>query len=98
MVLLGLVVVLIATRSSPATPTSSSTANQQDIPFPEVPRTPLADVKAKFDAGTVLIVDTRSREEYDRGHIPSAISLPLSDLSTQNPDLPHDAEIITYCT
>ncbi|MFQ5342936.1 MAG: rhodanese-like domain-containing protein [Anaerolineae bacterium] len=98
LVLLGLVVVLIATRSSPATPTSSSTANQQDIPFPEVPRTPLADVKAKFDAGTVLIVDTRSREEYDRGHIPNAISLPLTDLSTQNPDLPHDAEIITYCT
>ncbi len=98
LVILGLVAILIATRSSPATPTSSSVADQQNIPFPEVPRTPLADAKAKFDAGTALIVDTRSREEYDRGHIPNAISLPLSDLSNQNPDLPHDAEIIAYCT
>lgn len=98
LVLIGSAAILIANRSTPATPTSTGAADQQAIPFPEVPRTPLVDAKARFDAGTALIVDTRSREEYDQSHIPDAVSLPLTDLSTQNPDLPHDAEIITYCT
>ncbi|MFQ5594035.1 MAG: rhodanese-like domain-containing protein [Anaerolineae bacterium] len=98
LVLIGSAAILIANRSSPATPSPTTAVNQQNIPFPEVPRTPLADAKAKFDAGTALLVDTRSLEDYQQSHIPNAISLPLTDLSTQNPDLPHDAEIITYCT
>lgn len=98
LILVGLAGLLFATRSSPPTTSSPSTANQQDIPFPEVPRIPPAEAKAKFDAGTALIVDTRSREEYAQSHIPNAISLPLSELNNQNPDLPRDAEIITYCT
>lgn len=98
LILVGAIAIVIANRSSPATPSPTTSADQQAIPFPEVPRTPLADAKAKFDAGTALIVDTRSREEYDQSHIPDAVSLPLADLNTQNPDLPRDVEIITYCT
>ena len=99
LVLVGALGFLIAaTRpSSPAT-SQPSAAGQADIPYPEVPRTPLEEVKAKFDAGEGVIVDTRSATEYAQGHIPNAVSLPLSELSTQNPDLSRDAEIITYCT
>ncbi len=99
LVLIGLLGFLVAvSRPSPGTTPAPGVASQPDIPYPEVPRAPLAEVKAKSDAGTALIVDTRSPEEYAQQHIPGAISLPLSDLSTQNPDLPRDAEIITYCT
>jgi 3-mercaptopyruvate sulfurtransferase SseA len=105
--LAGLAVILVGvagflfayTRSLPGPAAQTRASNQQgDIPFPEVPRIPLEEAKAKFDAGTALIVDTRSREEYDQSHIPNAISLPLTELNTQNPDLPRDVEIITYCT
>lgn len=101
LVIVGLVGFLIAANQSPSTPTSPSTANvanQGNIPYPEVPRTPLEEAKAKYDEGTALIVDTRSMEEYNRQHIPGAAALPLSELGTQNPDLPRDQEIITYCT
>lgn len=98
LVLVGLAGLWIASQSSPATTTPTTVANQQNIPFPEVPRIPLAEAKAKFDAGTALIVDTRSAEDYAQSHIPNALSLPLADMNTQNPDLPRDAEIITYCT
>ncbi|MFQ5857230.1 MAG: rhodanese-like domain-containing protein [Anaerolineae bacterium] len=98
LVLVGAVGILIAARSSPPTTSTPSAATQQDIPYSEVPRTPLAEAKTKFDAGTALFVDTRSLEEYERKHIPNAIALPLSDLSSQSADLPRDAEIITYCT
>ncbi len=99
LILVGLLGFLAAAnQSSPAPAGSTGASNQADIPYPGVPRTPLEEVKAKFDAETVLIVDSRSAEEYARSHIPGAISLPLSDLSAQNPDLPRDTEIITYCT
>lgn len=94
--LIGLVGFLIAVNQ----PTSAqiSPGNAGDIPYPEVPRTPLDTAKAKLDAGSALIVDTRSRQEYEQQHVAGAIALPVSELSTQNPDLPRDQEIITYCT
>ncbi|MBS1253707.1 MAG: hypothetical protein MAG451_02760 [Anaerolineales bacterium] len=99
LILVGLLgFLLAANRSSPAPASSTGASNQADIPHPGVPRMSLEEVKAKSDAGTVLIVDSRSAEAYARSHIPGATSLPLSDLSTQNPDLPRDREIITYCT
>lgn len=99
LVLIGLIAFVIAVnRPPPATSGLAEVTNQPNIPAPEVPRIPLPEAKAKFDQGTALFVDSRSQEEFERSHIPNAISLPLSELNTQNPDLPRDAEIITYCT
>lgn len=47
----------------------------------------------------VLIVDVRTKEEYDQGYIPDAILLPLNDISdgelTLLPD--KDQTILLYC-
>lgn len=96
LLLIGVVGFLIAMNQP--TGDQVSPGNTANIPFPEVPRTPVDTTQTKLDAGSALIVDTRSRAEYEEQHIAGAISLPLSELSTQNPDLPQDAEIITYCT
>jgi rhodanese-related sulfurtransferase len=71
---------------------------EADLPYPDVPRVSLAETKAAAEAGTALIVDVRSQNDYNAGHIPTAISLPIDDLEARYGELPQDAEIITYCT
>jgi rhodanese-related sulfurtransferase/DNA-binding transcriptional ArsR family regulator len=51
----------------------------------------------RLAAGDVLIVDVRPAEEYDAGHIPGAIGVPLDQLSTRLADLPHETQIVAYC-
>lgn len=105
----GFLVLFDANRPAPTTDYAAAlpdSHDEQGIPYPEVPRISLAEAKARFEAGTVLIVDVRSEDEYIAAHIPNAISLPLADLSTSSRqaletryrDLTQDAEIITYCT
>lgn len=45
----------------------------------------------------VVVVDVRPSEEYEAGHIPGAISLPLSELGDRLQELPPDAEVVAYC-
>ena len=47
----------------------------------------------------VTLLDVRTPEEYQSGHIPTARNLPLSALGAQSPLLPSDqeAEIVVYC-
>ncbi|NPV09269.1 MAG: rhodanese-like domain-containing protein [Anaerolineae bacterium] len=95
-----LVVGIVLARSSGtgaragAAPTSGGTS----IPYPEVLRVSVDEAKARHDAGEALLVDVRSEEDFRRGHIPGAISLPLAELEDRYRELPRDAEIITICT
>jgi ArsR family transcriptional regulator len=47
--------------------------------------------------GLVTLIDTRPQEEFTAGHLPGAISLPLSELKRRLRELPRDKEIIAYC-
>ncbi len=48
-----------------------------------------------------IILDVRSKEEFDERHVEKAINLPLIELSEGNlgllKDLPKDTEISVYC-
>lgn len=57
------------------------------------PRTLVKRVKA----GEVLLLDVRPAEEYDAGHLPGAVSLPVNELKKRMKDLPKDREIVAYC-
>lgn len=48
------------------------------------------------DGGTVL-VDVRPPEEYARGHLPGAVSIPLAELRDRITELPAEADIVAYC-
>lgn len=48
-------------------------------------------------AGAVTVLDMRPPEEYRAGHIPGAISVPLSELKHRLTELPRDREIVAYC-
>ena len=47
--------------------------------------------------GEVTIIDVRPREEYDAGHIPGALSMPVPELRRGLRSLPANREIVAYC-
>lgn len=57
----------------------------------------IAELLEELRAGRVILLDVRPAEEYQAGHLPQAISLPLSALEERLVDLPRDREIVAYC-
>lgn len=54
-------------------------------------------VKEQLDAGTALmLVDVRSAEEYNTGHIPKAKSVPLDVLPRRLAEIPRDIPVVLY--
>jgi 3-mercaptopyruvate sulfurtransferase SseA len=54
-------------------------------------------VKAQLDAGgPPMLVDVRSAEEYNAGHLPSAKSIPLSVLPRRLAEIPRDIPVVLY--
>jgi rhodanese-related sulfurtransferase len=45
----------------------------------------------------LVLLDVRPVEEYDAGHIPGAISIPLTELKKRIKELPKSKEIVAYC-
>ncbi len=57
---------------------------------------PLADWAALGADGAVLL-DVRDTDEFEEGHIPGAVNIPLNDLRARLAELPRDREIQVYC-
>lgn len=47
--------------------------------------------------GEVTLVDVRPPLEYQAGHIPGALSLPLPELKKRLDELPKDRDVVAYC-
>lgn len=47
--------------------------------------------------GQVSVLDVRPIAEYDAGHIPGAISVPLEDLERRLSEVPRDQPVVAYC-
>lgn len=59
-----------------------------------------AEAQSIMDSGEdVVILDVRTREEYDSGHIPGAICVPVESIGEEQPaELPDkDQAILVYC-
>lgn len=59
-----------------------------------------AKVKAILDRdekGEFLLLDVRQPEEYEDGHIPGAVLIPLGELEARQQELERGKKIITYC-
>ena len=57
----------------------------------------LAELKRLVRDGGVTVIDVRPRDEYASGHIPGALSIPLTELKRRMRGLPKRREIIAYC-
>ena len=47
--------------------------------------------------GNIILLDVRPVEEYTAGHLPDAISMPVTELEARLSELPQDREIVAYC-
>ena len=47
--------------------------------------------------GQVTVIDVRPVDEYEAGHIPGALSIPVAELKRRLRDLPKRRQVIAYC-
>ncbi|MEO3869834.1 rhodanese-like domain-containing protein [Nonomuraea sp. B12E4] len=62
--------------------------------------TDVSDVAADLAAAVpgLVVVDSRSRESWDQGHIEGAVHLPTAEIGVRASELvPRDAMVVTYC-
>ena len=59
---------------------------------PEVPM-----IRSVDDTREAFMLDVRPAREYQAGHFPGAVSIPLADLEERAGELPTDQRVIVYC-
>ncbi|MCX9013026.1 MAG: rhodanese-like domain-containing protein [Candidatus Methanoperedens sp.] len=53
--------------------------------------------KEMIDSGEVFILDVRTQEEYDAGHIRGSTLIPVQVLKERLDEIPKDKKILVYC-
>ncbi|MFF1817211.1 rhodanese-like domain-containing protein [Kribbella sp. NPDC058245] len=62
--------------------------------------TDVSDVAAEVGAGTAgwVLIDSRSQESWDQGHVPGAIHLPTREIASRAATVvPAGVRVVTYC-
>jgi rhodanese-related sulfurtransferase len=57
----------------------------------------IQQTKLMIDHGEVFILDVRTQEEYDAGHIKNSTLIPVQVLDKRLNELPRDKKILVYC-
>lgn len=57
----------------------------------------VAELVSLIAERSVTIVDVRSMEEYRRGHIDGALSIPLPELADRMHEIPSHSPVVAYC-
>src|SRR6266852_478338 len=56
-----------------------------------------AELLERLRAGAATVLDVRPEDEFQQGHLPSALNIPLAQLERRLAELPADREIVAYC-
>jgi rhodanese-related sulfurtransferase/biotin operon repressor len=51
----------------------------------------------RVKSGETMVIDVRPANEYQAGHIPGAVNIPVDELPRHLASLPHGQEIVAYC-
>lgn len=57
----------------------------------------LSELRRRLRAGSATIIDVRPRSEYEAGHVPGALSVPIEELKRRMKELPKSREVLAYC-
>jgi rhodanese-related sulfurtransferase len=57
----------------------------------------LAELRKLVREAAVTVLDVRPRDEFEAGHIPGAVSIPVTELKRRLGELPKRREVIAYC-
>ncbi len=58
---------------------------------------PRAELERLIAEDRVLVLDVRPAVEYQQGHLPGALSLPVDDLPARLQQLPRARDLVVYC-
>ncbi len=61
------------------------------------PQISVTDALRELAAGRLCLVDVRTQKEFDAGHIPGALHLPVDELRMRLGELPKGLRIAAYC-
>jgi len=82
-----------------------ATLAQTQAPAPSPTRPPdgarrvtIEEMEALVKENKAVVIDVRSQDAYDAGHIPGAKLIPAYDILNRSNELPKDKLIITYCS
>lgn len=57
----------------------------------------LDELRARLEDGGTVLLDVRPGDEFEAGHIPGALSIPIDALPQRLAELPEGAEVVAYC-
>ncbi|MEV5647914.1 rhodanese-like domain-containing protein [Nocardia sp. NPDC052254] len=72
----------------------------------EIPSVPVQDLPAEFDAvpaagaesgAAVILLDVREDDEWQLGHAPAALHIPMVDVPARIDELDYDCDIYVVC-
>src|SRR4051812_31601232 len=62
----------------------------------EIPEIDVDELADRMSGG-VVVVDVREPDEYQAGHVPGAVLVPLSDLAERVDDVPAGQPVVVIC-
>jgi rhodanese-related sulfurtransferase len=62
----------------------------------QVPSVSVPELPAEIPADTTLL-DVREQDEWDAGHAPHALHIPMGELAGRLGDLPEDRDVLVVC-
>jgi rhodanese-related sulfurtransferase len=63
----------------------------------EFEKVTIDELRDRLRAGQVVLLDARPEVEYQAGHLPQAISIPLDELEQRLNELPRNRTLVVYC-
>jgi rhodanese-related sulfurtransferase len=51
----------------------------------------------RLRCGSATVLDVRPEDEFQQGHVPGALNIPLAQLERRLAELPPDREVVAYC-
>ncbi|MBP7998391.1 MAG: rhodanese-like domain-containing protein [Chloroflexi bacterium] len=90
---MGILLIILTACGGAAADTTTT-----DIDINNLPDTVSADTVATIkDEPGVLVFDVREQSEYDEGHIPGVILIPMGEVPNRLSEIPTDQTVILTC-
>lgn len=62
----------------------------------ETPEIDILELSRRHEVGAVVI-DVRDPDEYEAGHVPGAVLVPLSEVPERRGEIPTEGEVLVIC-
>ena len=62
-----------------------------------IPQMTAGELAARLSKNGLVVLDVRNQNEWDEGHLPEALHIPLGHLSDRLSEVPRDTPIVVHC-